>query len=138
VTRTPALATLLLSAWLSGLVVATGPLGFESPVALRHPSAALPRFAPPARFCEPRFALEVCELREDLSPEESAEFGALVREHGGAVARWRDERRPAVATADWWRGAWPVFALLWTALATVLGRRALRAVARLSPGGAGS
>ena len=136
-TRTPALATLLLSAWLSGLVVATGPLGFESPVALRHPSAALPRFAPPARFCEPRFALEVCELREDLSPEESAEFGALVREHGGAVARWRDERRVAIATGDWWRAPWPAFALAWTALAAVVARRALRAV-RLSPGGAGS
>lgn len=135
--RTP-LVTLLLSAWLSGLVIATAPFGFEPPLALRHPSAALPRFAPPPRFCEPRFALEGCELREDLSPEESEELGVLLREHGEAVARWRDALRPALLTGDWWRGAWPVFALVWTALTAVLGRRAFGAVERRRPGAAGS
>ena len=124
--RTPGLLALVLSAWLSGLVVAAGPLGFASPLALRHPGEAMPRFAPPARFCEARFALAGCELREDLSAEEHSELEALVREHAGDIERWRGELRPAFSTGAYWRGGWTLFALGWTVLAALLARLVLR------------
>jgi hypothetical protein len=127
VSRTPGVVALVLSAWLSGLVVAARPLGFERPLAPRHPEATMPRFAPPPRFCEPRFAESGCDIREDLTLDESAELDALVREHGVAIGRWQREQRPAVLTARYWRARWPWFALAWTALGAALLALALRA-----------
>jgi hypothetical protein len=116
---------LVLSLWLSGLVVAARPLGFERPWALRHPSAPVPRFEPPARFCEARFAEQGCTVREDLSEDEHGELAALLERHGRDVERWRRERRPALLGAGYWRGPWPWFALAWSALAAGLARRVL-------------
>jgi hypothetical protein len=130
VTRRRGLLTLVLSAWLSGLVIAAEGLSFESPFAPRHPGGdALPGFQPPAEFCEPLFVEQGCYVREDLSPEQHREFERLLEERGREVERWRAERRPALLTAAWWRGAWPLFAALWSALAAlavrlVLGRAA--------------
>jgi hypothetical protein len=126
VTRTPGLLALVLSLWLSGLVLAAGPLGFERPWTPRHPSEPVPRFEPPAHLCEPRFAEDDCIVREDLSGDEHQELAALVETHGREVERWRRERRPAALDGDYWRGRWPWFALAWTALALALGWRVLR------------
>ena len=122
---------LVLSAWLSGLVLAAEGLSFESPLALRHPAEApLPAFEPPADFCEPLFVEQGCYMREDLSPEQHQELEALLEQRGQEVERWRAERRAALLTAAWWRGAWPRFAVLWTAAAAL----AIRLLGRIDPG----
>lgn len=125
-TRRWGLLTLVLSAWLSGLVLAAEALSFESPFALRHPRGeAVPRFEPPAELCEPLFAPQGCYVREDLSPEQHQQLERLAEERGREVERWRAERRPALLTVGWWRGRWPLFAALWTALAALAAGRLL-------------
>jgi hypothetical protein len=130
--RSHGLLALVLSAWLSGLLLAARPLGYESPLALRHPAGApVPRFEPPPRFCEPLFVEAGCYLREDLAPEDEAELQRLLSERGEAVERWRSERRRAFLTAAWWRGAWPRFAAGWS-VAAGLAALAVRRTARPS------
>jgi hypothetical protein len=128
--RSDGLLALVLSAWLSGLLFAARPLGYESPLALRHPAGAtVPSFEPLTGFCEPLFAKDGCSLREDLAPEDEVELQRLLSERGEAVERWRSERRPAFLTAPWWRGAWPRFAAGWSvaaALAALTVRRTAR------------
>jgi hypothetical protein len=124
VTRRRGLLTLVLSAWLSGLVLAAEALSFESPFAPRHPGAeAMPGLEPPADLCEPLFAEQGCTVREDLSPEQHRELERLLEERGREVERWRAERRPALLTAGWWLGPWPLFAVLWTGLAALAAGR---------------
>jgi hypothetical protein len=121
---------LVLSAWLSGFVLAAEALPFESPLALRHPAEApLPSFEPPAAFCEPLFVEAGCYMREDLSPEQHQELEALLERRGQEVERWRAERRSALLTPAWWRGAWPRFAVLWTVAAAL----ALGMLGRIAP-----
>jgi hypothetical protein len=119
-TRSHGMLALVLSAWLSVLLLAARPLRYESPLASRHPSgAAMPRFEPPARFCEPLFVEAGCALREDLTPEDQVELQRLLSENGEAVERWRAERRPAFLTTAWWGGEWPRFAAGWTVVAAL-------------------
>lgn len=129
-TRRRGLLALLLSAWLSGLVVASDWLPFESPLALRHPGdEPVPSFEPPAEFCEPLFVEQGCFVREDLDHAQHGELERLLERRGQEVERWRGERRQAWLTAGWWRGGWPLFAALWSALAIL----ALRALGRIAP-----
>lgn len=126
-TRRRGLLALLLSAWLSGLVLAAEGLRFESPLALRHPGdAPLPAFDPPVEFCEPLFLDQGCFVREDLSPEQHQELEALLEQRGREVERWRGERRWALLTAGWWQRGWPLFALVWTLLAALAARSLAR------------
>lgn len=128
-TRRRGILALLLSAWLSGLVLASERLSFESPLALRHPGdEPVPSFEPPAEFCEPLFVEQGCFVREDLDHAQHGELERLLERRGQEVERWRGERRQAWLTADWWRGGWPPFAVLWSALAALAAVR-LRRVA---------